>query len=180
MARRVGLDGGSREVLLDLIYRLSLDDKAKAGAGGGGGAGSGGGSTSKSSSADGASSGAGAAAAAQKERVKEARRDEKEQERKEKVLRKALKEDRKETVGGGGGGSGAGAGGGGGGGSTDVSGLAATPFEEGTSTNIQITSAGGETKLMSVKRAGSLDTLLTAAKQGRSPPCTAPPGHTCV
>ena len=28
MSRRVGLDAGSREVLLDLIYRLSLDDKA--------------------------------------------------------------------------------------------------------------------------------------------------------
>ena len=94
MSRRVGLDAGSREVLLDLIYRLSLDDKASDG-------------KLARAPRDGT-----AKERHRKERpvigddeddearrlrarAKEARREEREREKKEKVLHKALKEDRR-------------------------------------------------------------------------------------
>ena len=86
--------------------------------------------------------------------MKEARRAEKERERKEKVLRRALREDRKNPAAGGTDGD------------ADVShpGLAAAPHPAGAELRLSVTSAGGETKLMSVKRADTLKDFLSAAK----------------
>ena len=159
MSRRVGLDASSREVLLDLIYRLSLDDdegsgkarerearrerkrekKSRRGDVGDDG-GDGNDSDDESQRA--------------RARVKEARRAEKERERKEKVLRRALREDRKNPAAGGTDGD------------ADVShpGLAAAPHPAGAELRLSVTSAGGETKLMSVKRADTLKDFLSAAK----------------
>ena len=106
MSRRVGLDAGSRDVLLDLIYRLSLDDAGDRGRSDG--------RTRDSSDARGRAprpvGGGGAvgdaadappdADAALRARAKEARRAERERERKEKVLRRALRADRRRPAGG--------------------------------------------------------------------------------
>ena len=92
MSRRVGLDAGSREVLLDLIYRLSLDDKAS--------------DREARAPRDGtakerhrkerpAGDDEDDEARRLRARAKEARREEREREKKEKVLHKALKEDRR-------------------------------------------------------------------------------------
>ena len=159
MSRRVGLDASSREVLLDLIYRLSLDDDEGSGKARErearrerkrekksrrGDVGDDGGDGDDSDDE----------ARRARARVKEARRAEKERERKEKVLRRALREDRKHPAGGGRDGD------------ADVShpGLAAAPHPAGAELRLSVTSAGGETKLMSVKRADNLKDFLSAAK----------------
>ena len=80
------------------------------------------------------------------------------------MLRKALREDRRNPTKGGGGG-----GGGGGGDGVDgaaIEGLASAPFEVGSSVNVNVTSTsgGGEVKVVTVKRDVDLKTFLTAAK----------------
>ena len=158
MSRRVGLDASSREVLLDLIYRLSLDDDEGSGKARErearrerkrekksrrGDVGDDGGDGDDSDDE----------ARRARARVKEARRAEKERERKEKVLRRALREDRKNPAGEAGT-------------DADVShpGLAAAPHPAGAELRLSVTSAGGEIKLMSVKRADNLKDFLSAAK----------------
>jgi hypothetical protein len=163
---RLGLDESSRDVLLDLIYRLSLRDRdakderkeRKR-------------SDARKDDEESARDDDDADLTeeererrARKDRVKEARRAEKTREKKEKVLRKALREDRRNPTKGGGGG-----GGGGGGDGVDgaaIEGLASAPFEVGSSVNVNVTSTsgGGEVKVVTVKRDVDLKTFLTAAK----------------
>ena len=140
---RLGLDESSRDVLLDLIYRLSLRDRdakderkeRKR-------------SDARKDDEESARDDDDADLTeeererrARKDRVKEARRAEKTREKKEKVLRKALREDRRNPTKGGGGG-----GGGGGGDGVDgaaIEGLASAPFEVGSTVNVNVTSTSG-------------------------------------
>jgi|AntAceMinimDraft_1070359.scaffolds.fasta_scaffold33627_1 hypothetical protein len=176
MARRLGLDAGSRDVLLDLIYRLSLDDKKVKGGGKDRGEEAQEKREKKQEKREQRNRERGSAEPddddvspeaarehlqqQQRDRVKDARRAEKQQDAKEKVLRKALKEDRRNAVGANGGGGESGSV------HPEVPGLASQPFEAGSLVNVSITSTagGGETKVMSIKRGASLDALLTAAK----------------
>ena len=153
----VGLDAGSRDALLDLIYRLSREDKN------GGDKAGGVGKTTREVGSNRVESGADDGDAdvdperARKDRAKEARRAEKEREKKEKVLAKALKKDRKASVA---------EGGNGGGDDGDAQGWASSPHSSGSEANISVTSAqgGGETKVMKIKRAADLKDFLSAAK----------------
>ena len=167
MSRRVGLDAGSRDVLLDLIYRLSLEDAGDRGRSDG--------RTRDSSDARGRAprpvGGGGAvgdeadappdADAALRARAKEARRAERERERKEKVLRRALRADRRCPAGGDGdvpGSSSAAEG------RAAHPGIASSAFEAGAEVTLGVTSASGEVKLVTVRRAPNLDELLAKAK----------------
>lgn len=153
----VGLDAGSRDALLDLIYRLSREDKD------GGDKAGGDGKTTREVGSSRVESGADDGDAdvdperARKDRAKEARRAEKEREKKEKVLAKALKKDRKASVAEGGNGNGN---------DGDAQGWASSPHPSGSEANISVTSAqgGGETKVMKIKRAADLKDFLSAAK----------------
>ena len=153
----VGLDAGSRDALLDLIYRLSREDKD------GGDKAGGDGKTTREVGSNRVESGADDGDAdvdperARKDRAKEARRAEKEREKKEKVLAKALKKDRKASVAEGGNGNGN---------DGDAQGWASSPHPSGSEANISVTSAqgGGETKVMKIKRAADLKDFLSAAK----------------
>lgn len=151
----MGLDASSREALLDLIYRLSREDKDGGDEGGGDaraargrGSGSVEGADEDDADAD--------PTRVRKDRVKEARRAEKERERKEKVLAKALKKDRRASAAEGANGRDDG----------DAKGWASSPHPPGSEVNVSVTSAqgGGETKVMKIKRAADLKDFLSAAK----------------
>ena len=151
----MGLDASSREALLDLIYRLSREDKDGGDEGGGDaraargrGSGSVEGADDDDADAD--------PTRVRKDRVKEARRAEKERERKEKVLAKALKKDRRASAAEGANGRDDG----------DAKGWASSPHPPGSEVNVSVTSAqgGGETKVMKIKRAADLKDFLSAAK----------------
>ena len=158
MSRRVGLDAGSREVLLDLIYRLSLDDKASDG--------------DARAPRDGtakerhrkerpAGDDEDDEARRLRARAKEARREEREREKKEKVLHKALKEDRRaerrDKASGGVGPD-----------DDDDSNrhphLLDRPKPAGEKIAVTATCASGETKLLQIARADDLESLFKAAR----------------
>ena len=158
MSRRVGLDAGSREVLLDLIYRLSLDDKASDG--------------EARAPRDGtakerhrkerpAGDDEDDEARRLRARAKEARREEREREKKEKVLHKALKEDRRaerrDKASGGVGPD-----------DDDDSNrhphLLDRPKPAGEKIAVTATCASGETKLLQIARADDLESLFKAAR----------------
>ena len=159
MSRRVGLDAGSREVLLDLIYRLSLDDKASDG--------------DARAPRDGtakerhrkerpAGDDEDDEARRLRARAKEARREEREREKKEKVLHKALKEDRRaerrDKASGGVGPDD----------DDDDSNrhphLLDRPKPAGEKIAVTATCASGETKLLQIARADDLESLFKAAR----------------
>lgn len=158
MSRRVGLDAGSREVLLDLIYRLSLDDKAS--------------DREARAPRDGtakerhrkerpAGDDEDDEARLLRARAKEARREEREREKKEKVLHKALKEDRRaerrDKASGGVGPD-----------DDDDSNrhphLLDRPKPAGEKIAVTATCASGETKLLQIARADDLESLFKAAR----------------
>ena len=157
MSRRVGLDAGSREVLLDLIYRLSLDDKASDGKARAPGDGAAKERHRKERSGDDEDD----EARRLRARAKEARREEREREKKEKVLHKALKEDRRaerrdKAFGGVG---------------LDDDDdpnrhphLLDRPKPAGEKIAVTVTCASGETKLLQIARAGDLESLFRAAR----------------
>jgi HrpA-like RNA helicase len=178
---RVGLDAGSRQVLLDLIYSLSLDDQneedGKSGKGkdeprGEGKDKDGGDEKAPADDDD---------DARLRQRAKEARRNERELEKKEKVLRSALRIDRREGRGGGGN-------------EIDLDDrdaghpmVANNPSPAGEKIPITATSASGESKLLQIPRSSNLDTFFKAAKQklklGKTPNVAkmhAPPGMELV
>ena len=179
MSRRVGLDAGSREVLLDLIYRLSLDDKASDGKARAPGDGAAKERHRKVRSGDDEDHEAHRLRA----RAKEARREEREREKKEKVLHKALKEDRRaERRGKAPGGVGL---------ENDDDPnrhphLLDRPKPAGEKIAVTATCASGETKLLQIARADDLESLFKAArgkfKAMKKAPNTArlhaPPGPT--
>ena len=151
----MGLDASSREALLDLIYRLSREDKDGGDEGGGNGRAARGRGSGPVEGADEDDADADPERV-RKDRVKEARRAEKELERKEKVLAKALKKDRRASAAEGANGRDDG----------DAKGWASSPHPPGSEVNVSVTSAqgGGETKVMKIKRAADLKELLSAAK----------------
>ena len=157
MSRRVGLDAGSREVLLDLIYRLSLDDKASDGKARAPGDGAAKERHRKERSGDDEDD----EARRLRARAKEARREEREREKKEKVLHKALKEDRRaerrDKASGGVGPD-----------DDDDPNrhphLLDRPKPAGEKIAVTVTCASGETKLLQIARAGDLESLFRAAR----------------
>lgn len=151
----MGLDASSREALLDLIYRLSREDKDGGDEGGGNGRAARGRGSGPVEGADEDDADADPERV-RKDRVKEARRAEKELERKEKVLAKALKKDRRASAAEGANGRDDG----------DAKGWASSPHPPGSEVNVSVTSAqgGGETKVMKIKRAADIKEFLSAAK----------------
>jgi len=153
----VGLDAGSREVLLDLIYRLSLDDKASDGKARAPGDGAAKERHRKERSGDDEDD----EARRLRARAKEARREEREREKKEKVLHKALKEDRRaerrDKASGGVGPD-----------DDDDPNrhphLLDRPKPAGEKIAVTVTCASGETKLLQIARAGDLESLFRAAR----------------
>ena len=157
MSRRVGLDAGSRAVLLDLIYRLSLDDKASDGEARAPGDGAAKERRGKERSGDDGDD----EARRLRARAKDARREDREREKKEKVLHKALKEDRRaerrDKVPGGAG--------------LDDDDdpnrhphLLDRPKPAGEKIAVTATCASGETKLLQITRADDLESLFKAAR----------------
>ena len=153
----MGLDAGSREVLLDLIYRLSLDDKASDGKARAPGDGAAKERHRKERSGDDEDD----EARRLRARAKEARREEREREKKEKVLHKALKEDRRaerrDKASGGVGPD-----------DDDDPNrhphLLDRPMPAGEKIAVTVTCASGETKLLQIARAGDLESLFRAAR----------------
>ena len=153
----MGLDAGSREVLLDLIYRLSLDDKASDGKARAPGDGAAKERHRKERSGDDEDD----EARRLRARAKEARREEREREKKEKVLHKALKEDRRaerrDKASGGVGPD-----------DDDDPNrhphLLDRPKPAGEKIAVTVTCASGETKLLQIARAGDLESLFRAAR----------------
>ena len=153
----MGLDAGSREVLLDLIYRLSLDDKASDGEARAPGDGAAKERRGKERSGDDGDD----EARRLRARAKDARREDREREKKEKVLHKALKEDRRaelrDKVPGGAG--------------LDDDDdpnrhphLLDRPKPAGEKIAVTATCASGETKLLQITRADDLESLFKAAR----------------
>lgn len=152
----MGLDASSREALLDLIYRLSREDKDGGDEGGGDARAARGRGSARSVEGADENDADADPERVRKDRVKEARRAEKERERKEKVLAKALKKDRRASAAEGANGRDDG----------DAKGWASSPHPSGSEVNVSVTSArgGGETKVMKIKRAADLKEFLSAAK----------------